>query len=55
MTGMERALTSTVDQRVLRRFRHVETIDEQRMAIIVLRLTVSGKRLRSRQRFGFMA
>ena len=42
--GIERALASRADQRVLRRFGHVETMDEYRMARRVLMAEVSGGR-----------
>ena len=44
--GIERELASRVDQRVLRWFRHVERMDEYRMARRVLMAEVSGGRVR---------
>ena len=44
--GIERALANRADQRVLRWFRHVERIDEYRMARRVLMAEVSGGRVR---------
>ena len=52
--GIERELASKEDQRVLRRFGHVERMDEYRMARRVLMTDVSGGRVRGRQRFGWM-
>ena len=40
--GIERELASRVDQRVLRWFRHVERMDEYRMARKVMLAEVSG-------------
>ena len=42
--GIERALASKADQRVLRRFGHVERMDEYRVARMVLMAEVSGDR-----------
>ena len=44
--GIERELTSRVDQRVLRWFGHVERMDEYRKARRVLTAEVSGGRVR---------
>ena len=52
--GIERELASRVDQRVLRWFRHVERMDEYRMARRVLMAEVSGGRVQGRQRLGWM-
>ena len=46
--GIERALASRADQRVLRWFGHVERMDEYRMARKVLMAEVSGGRVRGR-------
>ena len=46
--GIERELASRADQRVLRWFGHVETMDEYRMARRVLMAEVSGGRVRER-------
>ena len=43
--GIERELASRVDQRVLRWFRHVERMDEYRMARKVLMAEVTGGRV----------
>ena len=51
-TGMERELANKVDQRVLRWFRHVERMDECRMARRVLMAEVNGGRVRGRPRLG---
>ena len=50
--GMERELASRADQRVLRWFGHVETMDEYRMARRVLMAEFSGVRERGRPRLG---
>ena len=47
-------LSSREDQRVLRRFGHVERMDEYHMARTVLMAKVSGDRVRSRPRFGWI-
>ena len=52
--GIERELASRVDQKVLRRFVHVEKMDEYRMARRVLMTEVSGRRVRGRPRLGWM-
>ena len=52
--GIETELASRADQRVLRWFGHVETMDEYRMARRVLMAEVSGGRLRERPRLGWM-
>ena len=52
--GLERELTSRMDQRVLRWFGHVERMDEYRMAKRVLMAKVSGRRVRGRPRLGWM-
>ena len=52
--GIERELASRADQRVLRCFRHVERMDEYRMARRVLMAEVSGGRVRGRPRLGWM-
>ena len=51
--GIERELASRADQRVLRWFRHVETMDEYRMARRVLMAEVSRGRERGRPRLGW--
>ena len=43
-------LASRADQRVLRWFGHVESMDEHRMAKMVLMAEVSGGRVRRRPR-----
>ena len=52
--GIERELASRGDQRVLRRFGHVERMDEYRMARRVLMAEVSGGRVRGRPRLCWM-
>ena len=52
--GTERELASRADQRVLKRFGHVERIDEYRMARNVLISEASGGRVRWRPRLGWM-
>ena len=52
--GIERELTSSADQRVLRWFGHVERMDEHRMARRVLMAEVSGGRVRGRPWLGWM-
>ena len=52
--GIERELASRADQRVLRRFVHVERMDEHRMARRVLMAEVSGGRVRGRPSLGWM-
>ena len=52
--GIERELTSSADQRVLRWFGHMERMDEYRMARRVLMAEVSGERVLGRPRFGWM-
>ena len=52
--GIERELASRVFQKVLRWFGHVERMDEYRLAGRVLMAEVSGQRLRSRSRLGWM-
>ena len=52
--GIESELASRADQRVLRRFGHVERMDEYRMATRMLMAEVSGGRVRGRQRLGWM-
>ena len=51
--GIERELASRADQRVFRCFRHVERMDEYRMARRVLMAEVSGGRVRGRPRLGW--
>ena len=48
--GIERELASRADRRVLRWFRHVERMNEYRMARTVLSYEVGGGRLRGRPR-----
>ena len=52
--GIGRELASRVDQRVLRWFGHLETMDESRLARRVMMAEVSGWRVRGRLRFGWM-
>ena len=52
--GIERELASKADQKVLRWFRHLESIDEYHSARRVLITEVSGGRVRGRPRFGWM-
>ena len=52
--GIEMALASRTDQRLLRWFGHVERMDDFRMARRVLIAGVSGGRVRGRPRFGWM-
>ena len=52
--GIERALVSRADQRVLRWFGHVERMDEYRMARRVLMAEVGGGWVRGRPRLGCM-
>ena len=52
--GIEREMASRADQRVLRWFGHVESMDEYRMARRVLMAEVSGGRVRGRPRLGWM-
>ena len=52
--GIERESASRADQRVLRRFGHVERMDEYRMARRALMAEVSGGRVRGRPRLGMM-
>ena len=44
--GTDRELASRADQRVLRWFRHVERMDEYRLARRVLMAEISGGRVR---------
>ena len=48
--GIGRELASRVDQRVLRWFRHVERMDEGRLARRVMKAKVNGRRVRERPR-----
>ena len=52
--GIEREWASRADQRILRWFRHMERMDEYRMARRVLMAEVSGGRVRGRPRLGWM-
>ena len=52
--GIERELASRTDQRILRWFGHVETMDEYRMARRVLMAEVSGGLVRGRPRLDWM-
>ena len=52
--GIAMELASRADQRVLRWFRHVERMDDYRMARRVLMAEVSGGRVRGRPRLGWM-
>ena len=52
--GIENELAIRMDERVLRWFEHVETMDEYRVARMVLVADVSGGWGRSRQRLGWI-
>ena len=52
--GIKRELASRADQRVLRWFRHVERMNEFRMARRVLMAEVSGGRVRGRPRLDWI-
>ena len=52
--GIETEVASRADQRVLRWFGHVERMDDYRMARRVLMAEVSGGRVRTRPRSGWM-
>ena len=52
--GIEMELVSRADLRVLKWFRHVERMDDYRMARRVLMAEVSGGRVRGRPRLGWM-
>ena len=52
--GIKRELASRVDQRALRCCRHVWRMDEYRVARRVLMAELSGWRVRSRPRLGWM-
>ena len=52
--GIEMEFASRADQRVLRRFEHVERMDEYRMARRVLTAEISGGRVRGRPRLGWI-
>ena len=52
--GIEKELANRADQRVLRRFGHMERMDANRMARKVLMAEVSGGRVRGRPRLGWM-
>ena len=52
--GIEMELASRADQRVLRRFGHVERMDDYRMSRRVLMAGISGGRVRGRPRLGWM-
>ena len=52
--GIERELASRADQRVLRWFGHVERMDEHHLARRVLMAEVSGRRVRGRQKLGWI-
>ena len=51
---IERETASRADQRVLRRFGLVERMEDYRMARMVLMAEVSGGRVRSRPKLGWM-
>ena len=51
---LERKLANRADQRVLRWFGHVERMDDYRMARRVLMTEVSGGRVQSRPRLGWI-
>ena len=50
--GIEMELASRADRRALIRFRHVERMDEYRVARMVLMAEVSGGRVRGRPWLG---
>ena len=52
--GIERELARRVDQRVLKWFRHVERMDENRLASRVVNVEVSAGRVWGRPRLGWM-
>ena len=52
--GMGKELASRADQRVLQWFGHRKRMDEQCMAKMVMRLTVSGQQLQGRPRYGYV-
>ena len=52
--GIERKLVSKAVQRVLKWFGQVERMDEYLVAKRVLMAEISGRRLRGRQRLGWM-
>ena len=52
--GIEMELANRADQRVLRWFGHVERMDDYRMARRVLMAEVSGGRVQSRPRLGWI-
>ena len=52
--GIEMELASRADQRVLKWFRHMERMDDYRMARRVLMAEVSWGRVRGRPRLGWM-
>ena len=52
--GIERELVSKADPRVLRKFEHMERIEEYRMAGSVLMTEVGGGPVRGRPRLGWM-
>ena len=54
MAQIERELTSTANQRVLRWFAHEERMDEYRITRRVLMAVVTRGRVRGRQRLGWM-
>ena len=54
IAGIERALASRADQRVLIGFGHVERVDEYRMSRRVLMTEASGGRIRGRPRLVWM-
>ena len=52
--GIERELSSRVDQRVMRWFWQVESMDEYHMARRALMVEVIGGQVQGRQRLGWM-
>ena len=52
--GIERELASSADQKVLRWFGHIERMDENRIDRRVLMAVVSGGRVLSKPRLGWM-
>ena len=52
--GMWRELAARVDMNVLRRFGHVERMDDERLLKKVMNAKVDGRSARGRPRFGWM-
>ena len=53
-TGVRKKLTARVDMNVLRRFGHVERMDNERLLKKVMNAKVDGRSARVRPRFGWM-